>query len=78
MNSYRIELPNIYYINADSPMEARDKLVKQLEGSDPTEFCTAIFKDQDDNVVYLDSTDCCVDPDLHHDGGCFNCGGWMK
>ncbi len=77
-NSYRIELPNIYHINAETAKEARDKLVEELTKSNPATFCTATFTDQDGNVVYLDSEDCCDSPDLYHDGGCMNCGAWMK
>jgi hypothetical protein len=74
MKTYTIDLPGRYHINAETPREARDQLVKKLQGSDPTSFCNAKFTDHEGLVTLLDAVDCCDDPDIMMDGECITCG----
>ena len=66
MKTFTIDLPSRYFVNAESPREARDFILKKLKGADPSIFCNAKFTDHEGKVTLLDSTDsgltCCLRP----------------
>jgi hypothetical protein len=75
----RVEIPNILYSNKETFEEARDDIIEALSNMGADDWIGLRLTDlHTDEVKYMDGVDCCEEPDLHHDGGCFNCGDSMK
>ena len=74
MNTYTIDIPNRFFVNARSPKEARDKVLERYKRINPDDLMGIRFTDQGGEITYLDAVDCCNKPVLCEDGACLTCG----